>query len=585
MKRILVICLVAAAAIASGCAGVMNTAFLIEPMEHRVKVERDVMVPMDDGTLLATDLYRPRGVESGPVILVRTPYGKSGGEGLGRLQTSLYRMFAGHGYTVAVQDCRGRGNSQGEFYPFLFEVEDGRATLEWAATAPWSNGRVGSWGGSYFGFTQWAMADSSPELMAMVPLVTGADIIRIMYEGGAINFMNMLGWSTLNAGRGEEPVSLEQVEAGLRHLPLIESDDVVINKTVEFYDDTATYKLVERFEPISYQGRYSEVSAPALSIGGWYDLFQKYQIEDFMTIRQSALEPARSKSRLIIGPWGHGIFADPPVKFKHGGILEMVRPDRMLDFFDAWLKGEDTGADEWPPYYMYVMGANEWRGFEQWPPPGMEPTAWYFHSEGGANTRDGDGLLGPAAPGHEASDVFLYDPADPVLTAGGPLLGPDLGPKDQASVEERPDVLVYTSPPLERPLTVMGPVTVTLYAASDGKDTDFTARLCDVFPKGLSVNIGDGIIRARFRNGDLTSPELIEPGRVYEYTIDLWHTAYVFQPGHRIRVQISSSNFPRFDRNPNTGGDIATGSEMRTARQTVHHDVERPSHVTLPVVP
>lgn len=585
MKRILVICLVAAAAIASGCAGVMNTAFLIGPMEHRVKVERDVMVPMDDGVLLATDLYRPRGVESGPVILVRTPYGKSGGEGLGRLQTSLYRMFAGHGYTVAVQDCRGRGNSQGEFYPFLYEVEDGRAALEWAASVPWSNGRVGSWGGSYFGFTQWAMADSSPELEAMVPLVTGADIIRIMYEGGAINFMNMLGWSTMNEGRGEEPVSLEQVEAGLRHVPLIESDDVVINKTVEFYDDTATYKLVERFEPISYQGRYSGVSAPALSIGGWYDLFQKYQIEDFMTIRQSALEPARSKSRLIIGPWGHGVFANPPVKFKNGGILEMVRPDRMLDFFDAWLKGEDTGADEWPPYYMYVMGANEWRGFEQWPPPGMEPTAWYFHSGGGANTREGDGLLDAAAPGHEAPDVFLYDPADPVLTAGGPLLGPDLGPKDQAAVEARPDVLVYTSPPLDRPLTVMGPVTVTLYAASDGKDTDFTARLCDVFPKGLSVNIGDGIIRARFRNGDLTSPELIEPGRVYEYTIDLWHTAYVFQPGHRIRVQISSSNFPRFDRNLNTGGDIAAGSEMRTARQTVHHDVERPSHVTVPVVP
>jgi uncharacterized protein len=585
MKRGTWTVLMAAALLASGCTRIVGGIYHLSPPTNRVTVERNVMAPMPDGVRLAADVYHPRGIAQSPVILIRTPYGKgSGGDPTSILNTEVAKLFASRGYTVVVQDTRGRYASEGDFYAMINEIDDGHATLAWVQAQPWSTGKVAGWGASYFGFTQWTMADGT-NLAAFVPMITTAEIINIEYEGGAMNFANMYGWNLGNRGRTGETIKPKDLARGLNHLPLIDADDVVVHQTVPAYDDVAAYRAPALYaNRIEYNDRYREVSAPALSIGGWYDLFQKYQIEDFIRLRQEAKGPARSQSRLIIGPWGHGMYQKPPIKFKNGGIVKLGQLDRVLAFYDQWLKGKPQGQD-WPPFYVYVMGAAEWRGFNEWPPAGVKPTAYYLHGSGQANTKKGDGGLSLSAPTAETADRFTYDPAHPVPTVGGPLLGADLGPKKQDAVEARGDVLVYTTDALGAPLTLIGPIKLSLFAASDARDTDFTAKLCDVYPNGMSVNINDGIIRARFRNRDLTKPELIEPGKAYEYTIDLWHTAIVVPPGHRLRLQISSSNFPRFDRNLNTGEDIATGTRIAQAQQTIYHDAAHPSHLILPVMP
>ena len=453
--------------------------------------------------------------------------------------------------------------------------QDGKDTLAWLAQQKWSDGAVGTWGASYYGFTQWALADGDPRPRALATLVTTADIRQIVYEGGAVNLANILSWTAGNQGAGGRTIEPATLAAGLRTLPLADADQRVIGENVPIYDDAVTYRLPAVLAGCAYEDRYRQVSAAVFSTAGWYDLFQKFQIEDFQKLRALAAEPARSMSRMVIGPWGHGIFDHPPVSFPDGSMVRILQLGKLMNFYDQFLRGRDRGVADWPVYTVYVMGANRWVGLKQWPPAGMVPTSFYLHSGGAANTAAGNGALSAAVPAAEPADAFIYDPADPVPTAGGPLLGADLGPKLQGPVEARRDVLVYSTAPLASALTVMGPVRVVLFAASDAPDTDFTAKLCNVFPDGRSVNITNGIIRARFRGGDLTRPELIAPGQSYRYEIDLWHTAYVFLPGHRVRVQVSSSNFPRFDRNLNTGGDIATGAEIKKAAQTIYHQPEQ----------
>ena len=578
-RRAVLMAAIVLALYSAGCTRIAGRVLGVGPVENRVVVETGVMVPMSDGVRLATDIYKPKGMDRGPVVLIRTPYNKSGEE----IMTYAYKIICRQGYFVAVQDCRGKFGSEGEFYPFLNEADDGKDMVAWLNGQTWCDGNIGTWGGSYFGYTQWSLADDNPYLDAMVPYVTTARIEKIIYEGGALNYQNILGWSASNSEERDRDSRGDMKEA-VWNLPLDQSDDIAAGANVPMYEDVVNYAMLDVMKERDFSDNFDDVSAPSYNVVGWYDLFQKYQIEDFMFIREEAHEPARSMSRIVVGPWGHGVFKKPPVKYKEGGILQLPQFGRMMDFYDHLLKGMDNGVDQWAPWRIYVMGVNEWREFEEWPPEDMELTSFYFQSGGDANTAAGDGVIMRETRKGGSVDEFVYDPADPVPTVGGPLLAKNLGPAEQSAVESREDVLVYTGEELSGPLTVMGPIKVVVYAASDATDTDFTAKLCDVFHNGKSINIADGIVRARFHNGDLDSPELIEPGKVYEYEIDLWYTAYVFQPGHRVRVQISSSNFPRFDRNLNTGGDIASGTEMREARQKIFHDSERPSRIILPVV-
>jgi putative CocE/NonD family hydrolase len=304
-------------------------------------------------------------------------------------------------------------------------------------------------------------------------------------------------------------------------------------------------------------------------------------------VKQGRTSEARAGQKLVIGPWRHGNTTATKI-----GDLEFG-PDARLDlqalqlrWMDARLKSIDNGFLQEPPVRIFVMGANRWRAEREWPLARAQYIKYYLHSDGRANTAAGGGTLDRRPPGQEPADTFEYDPANPVPTRGGNLLGAPApaGPFDQREVEKRPDVLVFSTPPLDADLEVTGPVTVTLFAASTARDTDFTAKLVDVHPDGAAYNLVDGIVRARYRESS-AAPALIDPGVVYSYPIDLWSTSNVFKKGHRIRIEISSSNFPRFDRNPNTGGTFGTDTTLVKATQTIHHDARRPSHITLPIIP
>ncbi|MHC4757327.1 MAG: CocE/NonD family hydrolase [Planctomycetota bacterium] len=331
--------------------------------------------------------------------------------------------------------------------------------------------------------------------------------------------------------------------------------------------------------------RVEQVGTPNITITGWYDIFIKQAFDYVSAVRQrGGSEKARKHCHLVVGPWGHGPnWAVGRRNF--GNKTEIDVGELEEKWFGHWLKGEDTGVEDWPAYRIFVMGRNEWRSENEWPLARTKYTKYYFHSEGSANTLSGNGSLSTKHCGQEPSDKFIYDPENPVPTKGGFLLMAEGGPFDQREIEKRGDVLVYTSEALEEDLEVTGPVKVVLYASSSATDTDWTGKLLDVYPDGTAYNLCDGIIRARFRDsilGDKLS--LIESGKAYEYEIDLWVTSNVFLKGHKIRVEISSSNFPLFDRNPNTGHEFGADAELQKARQEVYHNEKYPSHIVLPVI-
>jgi putative CocE/NonD family hydrolase len=353
----------------------------------------------------------------------------------------------------------------------------------------------------------------------------------------------------------------------------------------------------EWWEPFDLDARWDHVTAPALVMGGWYDLYSSDTFTSWAGYRSRGTGDAK-RSRIVVGPWPHALSASTTtggVDFGARSMIDLVAIEQR--WADRWLRDDPNGVDEEPPVHIFVMGENRWHDAPTWPLPGTGEQPWYLHSGGRANTLGGDGTLSPMAPADESADTFEYDPQFPVQTHGGPnCCSPDVvpwGPYDQRDVEMRADVLVYTSAPLERDLTVVGPIRVVLWAATDAPDTDWTAKLVDVRPSGFATNLCDGIVRARWRraqsadatDADRRTPTPLEPGRAERYEIDVMATGNTFLAGHRIRLEISSSNFPRFDRNPNTGALLAEGStELRPARQTVLHDGAHPSHVILPVV-
>ena len=553
---------------------------------YEVEVRANVMVPMQDGVRLSTNVFLPKAEGKWPVLLMRSPYGKGDekhGDG---------RYYASRGYVFVSQDCRGRGASQGQWEPFVNEAGDGRDTHQWVLEQPWCNGALGTVGGSYVGFTQWAAApDAGEYLKAMVPVVPLVDPYGdIAYIDGAFGISLMMGWGSLMspppAGVKAPPWDGAGWLKAYRTLPLVQWDRV-LGYQVQYLRDWVAHPHYDAYWTArGVRERRPDIRTPILAIGGWYDIFAKTTLDHVNAVRATSKSPsARRHQHVVMGPWTHGISDTGKVgDLDFGKVSALNLREVQTQWFDHWLKGEDNGVDKWPPFRLFVMGRNAWREEQAWPLERTRYTKYYLHSQGAAQTCVGDGTLSTAEPGSEPSDEFTYDPNDPVPTLGGcNLFGCPAGPKDQSAAETRKDVLVFTGEPLRAEVEVTGPVKLVLYAATSARDTDWTAKLVDVYPDGRPFNLCDGILRARYRDSR-TEPRLLEPGKTYKYEIDLWVTSRVFLPGHRMRVEISSSNFPRFDRALNDGEPFGTGSTWTKATQTVYHDRERPSYILLPVI-
>jgi uncharacterized protein len=540
---------------------------------------KDILLPMRDGTQLAANIFLPKTGRPSPVILMRTPYGKMDEK------FSEGRHFAEAGYAMVVQDCRGRGTSQGTWDPFRYDGEDGFDTQEWIGHQPWCNGHIGTAGGSYVGWTQWAAAaHGSSYLTCMVPVVPFTDAYHeIVYLGGAFQLSLAFGWG---AGVGGLKIDPSKLPDAFRYLPL-KSWDEQGDKRVAFLRDWVAHPTFDDYwRARSIAGRFDHVSVPVLNVGGWYDIFSQPTLQHIARVRHSSTnELARRNQFVVLGPWGHGVGGQKLGELDFGAAAKMDLGKLQFDWFEYWLKHKDTGVQDWPAIRLFVMGENVWRNEGEWPLARTQFTPCYLHGAGHAATRQGDGTLSLTAPESEPGDPFTYDPTSPVPTKGGNnLVGTPIGPFDQSTLEDRPDILVFTSAALDQPIEVTGPVKLILYASSTAKDTDFTAKLLDVAPDGKAYNLCDGIVRARYRDS-FTQPTLIEPGKTYRFEIDLWVTSNLFQPGHRARLEVSSSNFPRFDRNPNTGHDFGADAELVKAEQTIYHDHEHPSHLLLPIIP
>jgi putative CocE/NonD family hydrolase len=572
------------------------------PARYReVDVERDVPYAMPDGVALVADVYRPRGDGPWPVLLMRHPYDKT------RAEDFVYASplwYARHGYLVVVQDCRGRWASQGEWYPFRDEADDGARTVAWAASLPGSSGRVGMYGFSYAGSTQYLAAGRQPRgLATIMPAMTGADYYDgWTYRGGALHYAFALSWTLYLAQetahrRGDYALEAELTAAlgnlaGTTATAPGQIDLLRRAGIAPYYDDWLRHDTWDAYwQQWSPRRCYEQIAVPALHVDGWYDIFLEGTLENFTGLQQCAgSESARRGQKLVVGPWYHSPWKQTPGAVDYGEDARNCIDALQVLWLDKHLRGERNQLDDEPPVALFVMGANRWRFEDAWPPPAARPTTYYLRSQGRANSLNGNGTLDQRPPDDDLPDVFTYDPRSPVLSLGGhscciEVLCP-MGAFDQRTQEYRNDVLVYTGAVLVDDLTVIGTVEAVLYAATSAADTDFTAKLVDVYPDGQAINVGEGILRARYRES-LERPTPIVPGRVYEYRIRIGSTAQVFRAGHRLRVEIASSNFPAFDRHTNSLRPIvdAGPADWAVATQTVFHDARYPSHVVLPVVP
>ena len=554
-----------------------------------------IRVAMRDGVHLDTNVFHPLGGARYPTILIRTPYGKGADFNPG------YQSFIDHGYAVVVQDVRGRYDSAGEFRPLEQEGPDGYDTLDWIARQPWSNGKVGMIGGSYLGIAQWKVAVlDNPHLKAIFPVVSGYDdyLDRFYSPGGASKLGHRLLWFSENLL--EPGLARPRFESYVSHLPLRTADRAATGLTLNLYQTALDHPAYDAFwKNLSIREKIDRVHVPVFSVGGWYDNFVESDLQAFAALHKGGGRPD-PQHRIMIGPWPHNMSTKLAVDY--GDDSSAPIRSYQIEWFDHWLKGtpEDSAhyspatwhktrseMDE-APVHIFVMGANRWRDEQEWPLARTRYTPLYLGGKGHANTLNGDGTLDWKPKKKDTADQFIYDPHRPVPTVGGPVCcNPKVfswGPLDQRLVEARQDVLVYTSAPLKHDFEVTGPVKLLLYVASNAPDTDFTAKLVDVFPSGEARNLTDGILRARYRHS-LEKAELLHPGETYPLTIDAGVTSNVFLKGHRIRIEISSSNFPRFDRNPNTGRPVADETVLKTAQQTVFHGDLFPSQILLPVVP
>jgi putative CocE/NonD family hydrolase len=595
----------------------------LEP-KLKVQLEKSVMVPMRDGVRLSTDLYFPKGSRKDlPVILIRTPYNKN--EFRDQKQRPQAYKFTSHGFVVAIQDSRGKFESEGIYSPPAGqEAEDGYDAVDWCAKQAWSNGNVGTFGCSYPAEVQAAQAPlRHPNLKCMIPQcgpMIGAANGRYRYwsgfKGGVLDHAASISWYFRSASKYsfKPPAGLSDDEVRkIRHffnpgptnfpdvdfekldwyLPLVD----IMKKAGAPPNDWEKLITTDFGDPwwhdvMGYYDGTEKIDVPALHMSCWYDPSVDETIYEFNYFRENSVSKISANNQfLIVSPTTHCGFERAS---EHTIVGERDVGDARLDYWDIyirwfeyWLKGVENGITNMPKVHYYTMGRNKWRTADVWPIPEIAYTNYYLHSDGHANSRNGDGQLSMEMPGNEPADSFIYDPENPVPTVGGQRgtsYGTPAGAIDQAPVELRNDVLVYTTPKLEEDIEVTGPIAVVLYVSSSAKDTDFTSKLVDVYPDGKAYNIQQGIFRARYREG-FTQKVWMEKGGVYKVQINLDATSNVFKKGHRIRVQVSSSDFPLFERNLNTGGNNYDETEWVVAKNTIHHSKEYPSHIVLPIIP
>jgi uncharacterized protein len=547
--------------------------------------------------VLHADIYRPKREGRFPMLLQRTPYNKSSEVDFG------YRAAAA-GYVVVVQDVRGRYTSEGEWYPFRCESQDGYDTVEWVASLPYSNGKVGMFGGSYVGATQMLAAIARPpHLAGICPIVTASNYHNgWTYQGGAFeqwfdeSWTSGLAQDTLNRHVQDNTNAMKGIwKLPLAAYPLFNFQNG--SPKLDSPDELAPYFLDWLAHPDyddywkrwSIEEHYSDIAVPVLTVAAWYDIFQGGSLRNYQGIRtKDGSDAAKEGQHLLVAIGGHAGEGRKIGDVDFGpSAAEFNEAEVTLQWYDYLFKGVKNQFAQ-KPVRIFIMGANQWRDEDEWPLKRARQTKYFLHSSAGANSIRGYGSLSTADPRSESPDHYIYDPSNPVPTIGGPLccdskhLPP--GPRDQRPNESRDDVLVYSTEPFSRDFEVTGPVSVELYAKSSAVDTDFTAKLIDVRPNGFAQNLTEGIVRARYRDSQET-PEMMNPGQIYKFVIDLWSTSNVFRPGHRLRLEISSSNFPRFDRNLNTGQKIGFDSRYVPATNTIYHDAQHPSAVILPVVP
>jgi len=526
--------------------------FRLPPPTHRVTLERDIKVPMPDGIFLLTDHYAPVDPEARPTILVRSPYGRAGIRGL-----LSGRLLAERGYHVVVQSCRGTFGSGGELYAVRNEAADGRATLEWLGTQSWFDGRLGTFGASYLGYTQWAIASDPPvPIRSMAIQVSAAKSQDRVYRGGSFSLADSIGWIDLISNQEKSGLAfLTSILTSTRrlaplwnHLPLADLDRLATGHSVPHYQDWLVHS--EPGDPfwdaVDFRSQLDASTAEFNLVGGWYDIFLPDTVADYQELRRLG-----RAQRLLIGPW------------THVQALNSVTLNEALDWMNRTLA--DSGrTDSRPAVRLQLGGSREWRDFDDWPPP-ADLEGWYLRAEGG---------LSRQAPNPSEPDHFQYDPANPTPSVGGAVLSQQAaGAKDNRSLEARPDVLVYSSDPLPADLNVVGPLSTSLFVRSSLAHTDFFARLCDVDERGRSLNVSDGLIRT----------ESSDPA-IRRISIEMWPIGHCFRRGHRLRVQISSGAHPRFARNLGSGEPLGTATKMMVAKQEIFHDPERPSAVLVPAL-
>ena len=561
-----------------------------------VIIEQGIPAKMRDGVVLRADIYRPAKPGKFPILLKRTPYSKNVSSGpsdklVGQdWHWGFVLQAVARGYVVIIQDSRGRYTSDGEWYPFR-ETEDGYDTVEWAASLPYSNGKVGTWGMSYNGSTQLQTAiGSPPHLTGIFPVMTGSDVHAEggLYQGGVLARQSVHGWTSQLA---EDALyrRIDKDRSSQRYLWMLPADDPLFEPgnthgLVPFLQDWLAHPAYDGYwKQLSIEEHHAKILVPAYHINGWYDSSVRGALRNYIGIKaHGGSDAARQGQRLLVGPWPH---RPPPyvetrtgdVDFGAGASLDLNLV--ALRWYDHILKGIDNGIEREKPVRIFVMGRNTWRDEADWPLARAHATSFYLESNGKANGLSGDGSVSREFARTEVPDHYVYDPQDPVPTRGS---GGDA--RDQRPVEARNDILIYSTPPLKEELEVTGPIRAEIYASSSAVDTDFTVRLVDVWENGFAQNLTDGILRARYSKSP-ENAEFLNPGEIYKFTIDLGATSNVFLAGHKLRIEITSSNFPRFERNTNTGEDPSRSTRMVKATNTVYHDREHPSALILPVVP